>query len=92
MSKTTFGLIAAAGAATGAVCTAVFFSSRKPAPLPAQPPVPAGVAAGLARQKQERQPSKLVDPAGLFQYGMYRQGSSARFFHLHPAVVRKLVD
>jgi len=69
MSKVTLGLIAAAGAATGAVCTAAFLSSRKPAPAPVQPPVPAGVAAGLARQKLERQPSQLVDPAGLFQYG-----------------------
>jgi len=71
MSKVTFGLIAAAGAATGAVCTAAFLSSRKPAPAPVQPPVPAGIAASLARQKLERQPSQLVNPAGLFQYGMF---------------------
>jgi endonuclease G len=75
MSKLTFGLIAAAGAATGAVATAAFYSTKKEAPPSitttttsttsgpprplAQPPIPAPTYAAR----------KLVDPSGVFQYG-----------------------
>ena len=65
MSRTTLALIAAAGAATGAVATAAFYSSRSEnatarAHTPTHPPSsPVRAAKGFPP----------VDPAGVFQYG-----------------------
>lgn len=48
MSKATFGLIAAAGAATGAAATALFYNSRGQSAPAASPAVTSAVAAGAA--------------------------------------------
>ncbi|KAF2112626.1 hypothetical protein BDV96DRAFT_580039 [Lophiotrema nucula] len=79
MSKATFAIIAAAGAATGAVATAALYSFKKePAPslatttttttTTAPRPVPQpSVPAVPSPAAVARQPP--VDPSGLFQYG-----------------------
>ncbi|OJD21918.1 hypothetical protein ACJ73_06743 [Blastomyces percursus] len=82
MSKATFAIIAAAGAATGAGVTAFIYSSknrqqqlssqtRLPPPTTTTPtaatiPAPQSQPAVLT---PSRAPKSLVDPAGLFQYG-----------------------
>jgi hypothetical protein len=48
MSKATLGLIAAAGAATGAAATALFYNSRGQSAPAASPAVTSAVAAGAA--------------------------------------------
>lgn len=79
MSKVTFAIIAAAGAATGAAATAAFYSTKKEAPTattittttttsaPARPGAPPSVPAVPVPAFAARKP--LVDPNGLFQYG-----------------------
>ncbi|KAK5139499.1 DNA/RNA non-specific endonuclease [Cryomyces antarcticus] len=83
MSKITFGLIAAAGAATGAVATAAFYSSRKDAAIPNIPttatstsPTSAPTSTSPFPPAPRSQPPPLttstsapVNPTGLFQYG-----------------------
>lgn len=74
MSKITLGIIAAASAATGAACTALYYSntSRK-----ATSPVPITPRSQVSRESWgPRTPGSTqspVDPAGLFQYGRSRR-------------------
>ncbi|KAI1917722.1 nuclease [Ophidiomyces ophidiicola] len=77
MSKATFALIAAAGAATGAGITALVYSAKtsrqqqlapSAPPTLTKPPSPAAVPRPSAPQLPSRLQSP-VDPAGLFQYG-----------------------
>lgn len=80
MSKSTLALIAAAGAATGALATAALYSStssRKPTPVhtssnttiaqPTRTFPPSPTPVGPVRTAKGR--FAPVDPAGLFQYG-----------------------
>ena len=81
MSKATFAIIAAAGAATGAGVTALFYSSKSrqqppaiatPAPAEAPVPVPAKLpspppTSPIATFVQR--PAGPVDPSGILQYG-----------------------
>lgn len=81
MSKATFALIAAAGAATGAGVTALIYSSkasRLQPPIstalsaPSKPAIPAPSPAVVPHPPTPQLPTRLpspVDPAGLFQYG-----------------------
>ncbi|KAL1999460.1 hypothetical protein VTN02DRAFT_4495 [Thermoascus thermophilus] len=82
MSKATFAIIAAAGAATGAGVTALLYSSktspRQPAPAPAPAALPPAAPAGLAKAPSPQPPTPSlapkradtpVDPEGIFQYG-----------------------
>ncbi|EKG10865.1 DNA/RNA non-specific endonuclease [Macrophomina phaseolina MS6] len=77
MSKATFAIIAAAGAATGAAATAAFYSTgKKEAPtatIPSSAISPAGVSlqapvpgAPISKPLASTAP---VDPSGLYQYG-----------------------
>ncbi|TGZ77350.1 hypothetical protein EX30DRAFT_323669 [Ascodesmis nigricans] len=69
MSKFT-ALIAAASAATGAACTAFFFSTRsQPAPVTAAAPASAPVLSGSGSAAVKQALQSPVNPAGLFQYG-----------------------
>lgn len=71
-------LVAAAGAATGAIATALFLNSRAPTITPSAyyPPPPTarplgtitGPTPGVVGKPEVF--STLVDPAGIFQYGM----------------------
>ncbi|KAF1972337.1 hypothetical protein BU23DRAFT_508477 [Bimuria novae-zelandiae CBS 107.79] len=79
MSKVTLAIVAAAGAATGAVATAALWSTKKETPVPvvttttttttglqkAPPPPPLPVG----RHPHAPPHKALVDPNGLFQYG-----------------------
>ncbi|KAK2762612.1 nuclease [Arachnomyces sp. PD_36] len=80
MSKATFAIIAAAGAASGAGITALIYSSRSsrsqaPIPPPTRTPAPAPTATSTSvpspYPSQTRTPAipAPVDPTGLFQYG-----------------------
>ena len=80
MSKATFAVIAAAGAATGAGVTALLYSSKnsrqsqvsQPAAVPVRPPPPAPITTQLAHPTTPPLPSRAgapVEPTGLFQYG-----------------------
>lgn len=74
-------LVAAAGAATGALATALFLTSRNPTASPsgfnAAFPRSAGTAesATTAGGKSGTQ-SNIVDPAGIFQYGKHTAAHS----------------
>lgn len=83
MSKTTFAVIAAAGAATGAGVTALIYSSRSPRPQNSSPPPLASAAPALPPTKIASPPIQAptpslaikastatpVDPTGILQYG-----------------------
>ncbi|EER24118.1 Nuclease 1, mitochondrial precursor, putative [Coccidioides posadasii C735 delta SOWgp] len=81
MSKATFAIIAAAGAATGAGVTALVYSAKasrqqppvSPAlPSAAKPPVPSPNPAVIPHPSTPQIPTRFpapVDPTGLLQYG-----------------------
>jgi endonuclease G len=77
MSKITLGLVAAASAATGAACTALFYSTASKKAAQPHQPVPVAVTSKVSPPASTlaRSVPSLVDPAGLFQYGM-RSASS----------------
>lgn len=73
MSKATFAAIAAAGAATGAGVTALFYS-QSPRPQQQQqqqqkPPFSDNSSAKPTSNRLSKSPSSPVDPAGVLQYG-----------------------
>jgi hypothetical protein len=79
MSKGTLALVAAISSATGAACTALFYSSRRTVQNANLPPPPV-TASGSAATLKEPSP---VNPAGLFQYGiLISLFSFSRFFSL----------
>ncbi|KAF2205273.1 hypothetical protein GQ43DRAFT_437189 [Delitschia confertaspora ATCC 74209] len=81
MSKATFAIIAAAGAATGAAATAAFMSVKRPSPAavptttntttissPSRASAPSPIPTTPTPAQLSRT-KPLVDPNGLFQYG-----------------------
>ncbi|KAL1643874.1 nuclease [Diplodia intermedia] len=69
MSKATFAIIAAAGAATGAAATAAFYSTKKEAPAAPVSASSSGAAPVPAYPTAKSLATAPVDPNGLFQYG-----------------------
>ncbi|TKX19073.1 mitochondrial nuclease [Elsinoe australis] len=81
MSKVTFALVAAGGAAAGAAATAALYGSRKQLPASSSLPIPASPTAPAVLTSAAIAAASPVNPSGVFQYGFPGPVSDLRPAH-----------